>query len=111
MTSIEQFNEWMQSFNKLLDNTFLASPDARALARSLATGISIAAYNPVKEAREVLIRAFKDDPAFRQCYVDNIACVIMDFETSRYREPDSPASMSHDLRNQLADRILKHLLA
>ena len=32
----------------------------------------------VKKARETIAKAFKDDADFRQGYVDNIACVLMD---------------------------------
>ena len=57
----------------------------------------------VKKAREVITRAFKDDPDFRRVYVDNIACILMDnvpcLENDKTR------------RDDIADKILSHILA
>jgi len=50
----------------------------------------------IEQARNVIIKAFKDDPDFRRVYQDNIACVIMDHATDCDR-------------NELADKILAHL--
>jgi len=32
----------------------------------------------IKEARETIAAAFREEPAFRQTYVDNVSCVLMD---------------------------------
>ncbi len=57
-------------------------------------------------------QTFRDDPGFRSVYVDNISCVIMDFEKAHF-DPNPELSMipmSHEIRNQLADKILRHIL-
>lgn len=55
----------------------------------------------IQEARETIREAFQDDSNFRQTYVDNIACVIMDcipiFK-------DLPAK-----RNEIADKIIRRI--
>ncbi len=57
----------------------------------------------VKQARNRIIKAFKDDPDFRETYVANIACVIMDNAKGFTRNKKK--------RDDLADKILKHILA
>ena len=56
----------------------------------------------IEEARERIIKEFKDNPDFRQLYVDNIACVIMDNAPGYKRDKEK--------RNKLADKILKWIL-
>ena len=54
----------------------------------------------VKAARERIVKAFRDDPDFRQRYVDNVACFLMD------RMPDL---CNKTRRDKIADEII-HLL-
>jgi hypothetical protein len=54
--------------------------------------------NSVRNARQTIIKAFADDPSFRESYVANIACAIMDYDERFAR--DSKA------RNELASLIL-----
>jgi hypothetical protein len=76
----------------------------------MCAAIETAAYSPVREARRLLWREFKSDPAWRQTYIDNIACVIMDFEKQRHITPGGPgAPMTHTERNILAERIFEHI--
>jgi len=55
----------------------------------------------IKTARETLCRAFEKDPDFREVYVANIACVIMDNAKGFTRDKAK--------RDALADKIMKHL--
>lgn len=62
----------------------------------------------IPEARRALIQAFKDDPGFRDVYVANIACCLMDEEAS------SPnlyyqTFQDYDTRMAYAERIMGHL--
>jgi hypothetical protein len=52
----------------------------------------------VKKARQIIQKAFQDDPDFRRVYVDNIACLIMD-SVPNYQD-DKPG------RDALAGAIL-----
>lgn len=64
---------------------------------------------PIQAARRTLWEAFKSDPAFAQTYVDNIACVIMDFEKSLDEPNQTHAPLSHARRQQLAEKIFLHV--
>ena len=55
----------------------------------------------VKQARERMAKAFKEDPRFRQGYVDNVACIIMDNIPGYKRDKTK--------RDIIADKIIKHL--
>ncbi len=55
----------------------------------------------IKKARERIERAFKEDPDFRQGYVDNVACIIMD-NIPGYKKNKSK-------RDTIANKIIKHL--
>lgn len=55
----------------------------------------------VKQARKRITRAFQDDPNFRQGYVDNVACIIMDNIPGYKRDKDK--------RDAIADKIIKHI--
>ena len=65
----------------------------------------------ILNARQAIIDAFAEDPAWRQTYVDNIACVIMDFDKEMNRPPLIRVPLSHELCNQLAERILNHIFS
>ncbi len=52
----------------------------------------------IRKAREVMIKAFRDDPDFRQTYVDNIACCIMD-NTPGFKK-------NKQKRDKLAEKIM-----
>jgi len=52
-----------------------------------------------KKAREVIATAFKNDPDFRQGYVDNVACLIMDTIPGFKRNKPK--------RDRIADSIIK----
>lgn len=55
----------------------------------------------VEQARKRLAKAFKDDPHFRQLYVDNVACVIMDNIPGFKR--------SKEKRDKVAEAIIKRI--
>jgi len=55
----------------------------------------------IKTARNTIARAFKKDPDFRETYVANVACLIMD------RIPGF--KRSGDKRNKIASDII-HLI-
>jgi hypothetical protein len=57
----------------------------------------------IKKAREVIVKAFKDDPGFRDTYVANVACVLLDSGIKDFR--------NDEVRNQVADQILKRILS
>jgi len=57
----------------------------------------------VEQAREVITDAFEADDGFRDTYVANIACVIMDNTPGFIRNAEK--------RNKLADQILTHILS
>lgn len=110
-TITDEMNEWCVQLQELMSQAG-QSPECLSMARHLAAGVMLAAGNPIREARLVFAQAFKDNPDFRRVYVDNIACVIMDFENAHF-DPNPELSMipmSHEVRNQLADKILKHML-
>lgn len=77
---------------------------------SLINCIQEAEYNPIREARRTLAAAFKQDRGFRDTYVANIACVIMDFEKALHEPDSNHAPMTHANRQELADKILRHIL-
>ncbi len=55
----------------------------------------------IEQARGRLTDAFTVDPHFRQTYIDNIACVIMD---------NAPGfKKNKEKRDALADKIMKHI--
>lgn len=73
------------------------------------TAIALAAGGGVSvlSARRALSQAFKEDPDFRRTYLDNIACLLMDFERWRHREPGTESGpMTAEERRILAERIL-----
>lgn len=104
------------STNKTLEMTLQAAALAmREGAQMTAFGHLIDAIhqlqpNPIREARQVLIDEFNKDPSFRQTYVDNIACVIMDYEKSLQEPESNHVPLTHEHRNELASRILQHIL-
>jgi len=55
----------------------------------------------VEQARDTMIKAFKKDPDFREIYVANIACVIMDNAPGYTRNKSK--------REVLAEKIMKHI--
>lgn len=55
----------------------------------------------VKQARKRMVNAFKEDPNFRQGYVDNVACVIMDNIRGFKRDKDK--------RDRLAEEIIRRI--
>ena len=66
----------------------------------------------IHNAREAIRKAFKNDPDFRQTYVSNAACVIMDFyeEHNRACAEDSKISpLSAENRDRLADWLIVRL--
>lgn len=74
-----------------------------AQAVLMAAGGAPSIYNARKAIRE----AFAEDPDWRRTYVDNIACMLMDFENKRHVEPGKIVGpMSANERNQLAEQIL-----
>jgi len=56
----------------------------------------------VKTARNVIIKAFQNDPDFRRVYVDNVACILMDnvrgFKRNKVK------------RDEIAEKIIHHIL-
>ncbi len=55
----------------------------------------------IEQARERIIKAFKDDPDFRRTYVDNVSCVIVE---------EIPIYIKYKLRrDDVADEIIKRL--
>ena len=63
----------------------------------------------VKACRRVMWLEFQVDPGWRQTYIDNIACVIMDFDKERTRDSDSIAPLTQTERDVLASRIFEHI--
>lgn len=53
------------------------------------------------QARKRMAKAFEDDPFFRQGYVDNVACVIMDNIPGYKRDKAK--------RDEIADRIIRRI--
>jgi len=51
----------------------------------------------IKEAREVIKKAFEEDPGFRRVYQDNIAMLLH----------DRHGITGHEKRNKAADDIIK----
>lgn len=89
--------------------TDVKSPELRACVEELITAILVAAGGEpsILNARRVIARALKGDPGFRESYLANIACCIMDFEAARHVEPAMPVGpMSTAQREMLADQIL-----
>ena len=57
----------------------------------------------IQQARNRIIKAFKECPDFRDTYVANIACIIMD---------NVPGYMRNKAkRDVLANKILRHILS
>lgn len=64
----------------------------------------------IKACRRILWLELQVDPGWRQTYIDNIACVIMDFDKQRTRDSQSSIPpMTHTERNVLAARIFEHM--
>lgn len=76
---------------------------------TLIEAIREAEYNPIREARRVISEAFKADPSFRQVYVDNVACVIMDHDKILHGDVEDRGPLSNEHRQHLADAIVRHL--
>lgn len=55
----------------------------------------------VRQARKRMAKAFEDDPFFRQGYVDNVACVIMDSIPGYKRDKAK--------RDEIAGRIIRRI--
>ena len=53
----------------------------------------------IEKARETFSEAFTDDPDFRQDYVDNVACLIMDRIPGFKRNKEK--------RDKIAEAIIK----
>lgn len=99
----------LEEINRLLEAPGMG-PEVSAALRATVQLLIDSAYNPVREARAVIRRAFLEDPAFLKVYQDNIACWIMDFEARRFAEPSvNPGPLSKSQRDQLAGIILKNL--
>jgi hypothetical protein len=53
----------------------------------------------VAAARRAMWREFKNDPDFKQTYIDNMACLLM----------DTLGIMDYKQRNDAARRIIEHM--
>lgn len=54
----------------------------------------------VEEARKVIQDAFKEDDGFRDTYVANVACILM----------DNISGITKEHRDKVAEKIIGHIL-
>ena len=62
--------------------------------------------NDIQKARKVIWDRMKSDPDFRESYLANIACMLMDAQAAYGTKIDM---MDYRSRMAVADRILNHM--
>lgn len=60
----------------------------------------------VQEARQAMCAAFEQDPGFKECYLANIACVLMDAQAEYGMNLDLN---DYQVRMAVARRIFEHM--